>query len=203
MAKLSVNSLSAANAVLGSAAPRYKSSDATKRAYAALQKSASDTSGWGKQIRRNLETLGQMGDFDPSKSAYYQSSYQALKNAYRSRAQADMENASALGAERTGGFGNSYAAAAANKAYRARLDEMSSKLPSLYTAASEDHARQKEALSSLIGLQQAGQQNDINNARMMLEAQQALDEQRYAAAQYEDNIRRNNALNYLSRYYSV
>ncbi|MBR2589936.1 MAG: hypothetical protein IKE65_03345 [Clostridia bacterium] len=192
-----------ANRTLSAAAPRYVTSDATKRAYAALKKAYSDKSGYGKSIRTNIQKLNDMGDFDPNKSAYYQSAYRSLKDAYHAQGKRDMENAAAKGAVNTEGHDNSYARTAANQAYLERLNELAAKVPELYSAAQSEFGNRKSELTGLIGLQQAAQQNDIDNARFALTTQQALDAARYDAAKYADSVNREKARLWWQSYLNI
>ena len=112
-----VTDMNSAARVLGAAAPQYKTSDATKRAYAALKNAYSNRNSWSKRIRTNIKRLYAMGDFDPNKSAYYQNAYHSLKQAYQNTGKRDMLNAAATATANTGGLANSYAATAANQAY--------------------------------------------------------------------------------------
>ena len=189
-----------ANSALSAAAPRYTTSDATKRAYTALKKAYSDKSGYGKMIRTHIKELGAMGDFNPNKSAYYQSAYRSLKDAYRAQGKRDMEDAAASAAVNTEGYGNSYAASAANKAYLARLTELAAKVPEIYNAAQNEFAGRKSALAERIDLLRAAQKNDIDNAQFAVATQQALDAARYDAAKYADSVNRDNARLWWSRY---
>lgn len=202
MAKYKINSLGTAYSVLNSSPPKFKSSDATKRAYAALKKAASNKTAIGKQITLNLEKLNGMGDFDEKKSAYFSSALDSLKNSYKRQGLERMKNAGALASENTEGYGNSFAATSSNKAYLGAMSELASKIPAVYSAAAGEFENRKNALASLIALQQSGQQSEIEKARLMLAAQQALDKQRFDAAAFEDSVKRSNAVNFLNRYYA-
>ena len=175
---------------LKKAAPKYTQSNATKNAYKEVSKLSSDKSGWGKSIAGNLKKYTKMGDFDPNKSAYYQGAYGALRQVYLNRGREDMQNNIAAAAANTGGFGNSYGTTAGAQAYQARVQELAAKVPSLYEAASGEFSNQKNNLATLIGMQQQQQQTAINNAQFKVNAQQALDEQRYASAVARDNALR-------------
>lgn len=188
-----INSKTGANAVLAAAAPQYKTSDATKRAYAALQKLTSSKSGVGKSIAQNLKKLTAAGDFDPNKSAYYQQAYRTLKGSYRNMANTNMLDAIAGAAANTQGFGNSYGATAGNRAYQSKMNALAAKVPSLYSAAANEFGAKKEQLANLIALQQAQQQAAIEQAQYMLGTQQKLDAARYDAAKYADNAAREQA----------
>jgi len=202
MAKLTVNSLAAAQKVLNAVPPQYTVGTGTKNAYAALKKAMSSQGDWTAKINQNLQKITQLGDFDPSKSAYYQSSYHALKNLYRNKAEEGRRDTLAAGSEQTQGYGNSYAATAAAKAYNAALESLAAKVPSLYSAAAQEHENSKSNLAALIGLQQSARQNEIDNAGKLLEIEQALDKEKYLSNQYLDSLKRANANLYLNGYYS-
>ena len=202
MASYKINSLGTAYSVLNSAAPKYKSSDATKKAYAVLKNAASNKTAVGKQITLNLEKLNNMGDFDEKKSAYFQTALDSLKNSYKRRGIEKMKNSGALASENTEGYGNSFARTSSNKAYLDAMSELASKIPAVYSAAADEFVERKNALTSLIALQQSGQQSEIEKAQLMLAAQQALDKQRFDAAAYEDAVKRKNATAFLNRYYA-
>ena len=200
MANISIKNLAQANKVLAAAAPQYRTGSATQKAYAALKQAASQDGKWGKRIRQSLEKLENMGDFDPNKSAYYQSAYDALKTAYTHAAKHNMLDTLATAAANTEGYGNSYAATAANRAYRAQMQALANKTPSVYAAAAGEFANQKQALATLVSLQQEGQRSDIENAKFALQSQQALDKQRYESEQALDSAARANAMLYWQRY---
>lgn len=180
----------AAFAALAKAAPKYKTSDATKRAYSRLNQLASDKTGWGKAIGTNIEKFAGMGDFDAKKSAYYQNAYNTLRQTMQNRGRLDMQDTIAAAAANTGGYGNSYGTTAGNRAFQARLQELAGQVPTLYAAASGEFQNQKNNLASLIGMQQQQQQTALNNAQFMVNTQQALDEQRFNAAVAQDNVLR-------------
>ena len=175
---------------LSAAAPKYQTSKATKKAYSQVNTLASEKTGIGQQISDNLKQYNALGNFDPKKSAYYQSAYRSLEGLYKNKGRADMNNTIAAAAANTGGYGNSYGTTAGNQAYQAQLQSLASKVPSLYSAASGEFMNQKNNLASLIGMQQAQQQAAINNAQWQTGMQQALDESRYAAAVNQDNALR-------------
>ena len=195
-----VTDMNSAARVLGAAAPQYKTSDATKRAYAALKNAYSNRNSWSKRIRTNIKRLYAMGDFDPNKSAYYQNAYHSLKQAYQNTGKRDMLNAAATATANTGGLANSYAATAANQAYQARLSELAGKVPELYTAAESEFTNRKNNLADVIAMQQQAQQEGIEKAKFMLDTQRALDAARYNAAKYADSAARNTAKLWWQRY---
>ena len=195
-----VTDMNSAARVLAAAAPRYKTSDATKRAYTALKNAYSNQNSWSKRIRTNIKRLYGMGDFDPNKSAYYQNAYHALKQAYQNAGKQDMLNAAAMATEGTGGLANSYAATAANRAYQARMSELAGKVPELYAAAQSEFADRKNNLAGVIAMQQQAQQEGIEKAQFMLNTQRALDAARYNAAKYADSAARNTAKLWWQRY---
>lgn len=184
------------------AAPRYVTSAATKKAYTALKNAYSNQNSMNKRIRTNIQRLYALGDFDPNKSAYYQSAYHALKDNYRRAGQADMENAAAIAAENSGGYGNSYAASAANQAYQAKMQALAAKVPEVYSAAESEFTNRKNNLANVIALQQQAQQAMIDKARFAVQTGQALDKARYEAAKYADSVNRNNAAWWWKRYYA-
>ena len=65
--------------------------------------------------------------------------YLQYQKQYQRNAQAAMENAAALAATRTGGYGNSYASVASQQAYDAQMDELNDILPQLYEQAYSRH----------------------------------------------------------------
>ena len=180
----------AAFAALAKAAPKYKTSDATKRAYSRLNQLASDKTGWGKAIGTNIEKFAGMGDFDAKKSAYFQNAYNTLRQTMMYNGRQDMQDTIAAAAANTGGYGNSYGTTAGNRAYQARLQELARQVPTLYAAANGEFQNQKNNLASLIGMQQQQQQTALNNAQFMVNTQQALDEQRFNAGVTQDNALR-------------
>lgn len=180
----------AAFAALAKAAPKYKTSNSTKKAYSRLNLIASDKAGWGKAIGTNIKRYAGMGNFDPKKSAYYQNAYNTLRQTMQNRGRLDMQDSIAAAAANTGGFGNSYGTTAGNRAYQARLQELAGQVPTLYAAASGEFQNQKNNLANVIGMQQQQQQTALNNAQFMANTQQALDEQRYNAAVAQDNALR-------------
>ena len=181
--------------ILSAKAPTYKIGAGQKKAFNALKNT---TKQWNTKIYTNMGKYNAMGDFDPAKSAYYQSAYNALKGVYQNRGRADMQNAMAAAAANTGGFGNSYGTTAGNLAYQERLQELAGKVPSLYGAASSEFAQRKSNLANLIGMQQTQQGLDTNNAQFMIGAQQGLDEQRYNSDVNYDNALRKLAEMYLT-----
>lgn len=178
-------------ATLAKAAPKFKTSDATKRAYSRLNQLASDKAGWGKAIGTNIKRYAGMGNFDPKKSAYYQNAYNTLRQTMQNRGRLDMQDSIAAAAANTGGFGNSYGTTAGNRAYQARLQELAGQVPTLYAAANGELQNHKNNLASLIGMQQQQQQTALNNAQFMVNTQQALDESRNQA----ENARYNAIMN--------
>lgn len=181
--------------ILSAKAPTYKVGVGQKKAFNALKNT---TKKWNTKINTNMGKYNAMGDFDPAKSAYYQSAYNTLKGVYQNRGRADMQNAMAAAAANTGGFGNSYGTTAGNLAYQERLQELAGKVPSLYSAASSEFAQRKSNLANLIGMQQTQQGLDTNNAQFMIGAQQALDEQRHNSDVNYDNALRKLAEMYLT-----
>lgn len=175
---------------LAKAAPKYKTSQSTKKAYSLANQLASNKGTWGKAIDANIKQYDRMGAFDPAKSAYYQSAYNALKQLYQNQGRTDMQDTIAAAAANTGGYGNSYGTTAGNRAYNAQLQALAAKVPKLYSAASGEFANQKSNLATLIGMQQQQQQTQLQNAQWQTSVQQGLDEQRYNAAVARDNALR-------------
>ena len=194
-----INSMRSADAALGAAAPRYVTSKATKRAYAALKKAYQNDKGVGNTLKQ----LESMGDYNPAKSAYYQKAYHSLKNAYTNQGKLDMQNAAAAAASNTGGFGNSYGASSGAQAYQARLAQLAAKVPEIYSAGASEFAARKNELANMASMRQAQQEAAIAQAQFKLGVQQQLDKERYEAAKYADSVNRDNArlwwTNYLAR----
>ena len=97
--------------------PQYHTSDSTKKVYSRLNALASAKSGIGKAIDTNIKRYSALGSFDPQKSAYYKSAYDALKQQYRTAGKAALQNGIAAAAANTGGFGNPYGATAGARAH--------------------------------------------------------------------------------------
>ena len=180
--------------LLAAAAPVYTASAGTKKA---MQNYKAANSNWGKLIRSNVARYNAMGDFDPEKSADYQAAYAGLAQAYRRQGQREMEDTLASGTQASEGFGNSYAATAANRAYGARLSALAAQMPALYKAAAQQFGEKKQALADTIALQQARQKEDLSRAKLALDTWQKLDERRYNAAVQRDKQLREKALLYL------
>ena len=170
--------------------PQYHTSDSTKKVYSQLNALASAKSGIGKAIDTNIKRYSALGRFDPQKSAYYKSAYDALKQQYRTAGKAALQNGIAAAAANTGGFGNSYGATAGARAYEAQLQALAAKVPALYSAAASAFAGEKNDLATLIGMQQAQQQAALENAQFKVGVQQSLDAQRYRAALERDKALR-------------
>ena len=73
--------------------------------------------------------------------------YQQLRNSYEKQGQLGTMNAIGNASAMTGGYGNSYAAAAGQQAYQQSLEELNNKVPDLYAMALQQYQMQGEQLA--------------------------------------------------------
>lgn len=90
--------------------------------------------------------------------------YQQYKHSYMTQGKQAMEDTIGKAAAMTGGYGNSYAAAAGNQAYNSYLDKLNDRLPELYQLAMQKY--------NLEG-------SDLQNLYSVLANQDATDYSRY------------------------
>lgn len=126
--------------------PTYSASKATntyKKSYTSGDKA------YNKKIDTLLNSAKSMGTFDPEKSAYYQSSYNALKDYAVNQGRRNMQSVIAdAAATNTGGYGNSYATSAGASAFQNSLNKLTSQLSALYSQASDDFYNKKNDIYS-------------------------------------------------------
>jgi len=98
-------------------------------------------------------------NYDPNSDMLYQNYLAAMQNAGQMAMKDTMGQAAML----TGGYGSTYATAAANGAYNSYLQKANDALPDYYNIAANAYDRQGENMLSNIKLLQDQQEADYNN----------------------------------------
>jgi len=111
---------------------------------------------YGKLAAGKLDELQSMGRFnyDFNKDPLFK----ILSQSYMQQAQQAANNASAMAAARSGGYGNSYGAAAASQQYNQALGNLYDQVPELQQAAYERYLNDRNDL-----YKQAGYYNDLGD----------------------------------------
>ena len=118
----------------------------------------------GSQIADNYAALaaGKMDELQNMGSFSYDFNkdpmFKILSQSYMQQAKQAANNASAMAAARTGGYGNSYGAAAASQQYNAALGNLYDQVPELQEAAYNKYLNERNDL-----YKQAGYYNDLND----------------------------------------
>lgn len=145
---------------VANSAPNYADSAATTNArhqadkYAAQYKNAVN-SGYTSNYEGNINRLADKYvnnkfDWSVGKS----SEYNQLKSRYQREGAKAQENVQGSYAANTGGYSNSYAQAAGQKAYNSYMDELQQKIPSLKKSAYESWSQEQENTLNKIGVMQ-------------------------------------------------
>ena len=139
-------------------APTYRDSAATKNAraqadkYATAYKNAINS---GYDNKYGTQAAGLTNEYLNNKfswSADTSAEYQNAANRARREGARAQENTQASYAMNTGGYGNSYAQAAGQKAYNAYMDNLAEKIPTLKEQARQSWSQQQEQTLNQIGL---------------------------------------------------
>lgn len=162
---------------LANSAPNYSDSGATLEArrnadiYAEKYQKAVNN-GYTGSYEGNIKQLSDKyvnNKFDWS--AGNSSEYQQLKSKYQREGTKQQENVQGSYATNTGGYSNSYAQAAGQKAYNSFMDELQEKIPALKKSAYESWSQEQE--------------NTLNKISVM----QGLDDKQYQ--RYRDKVQDN------------
>ena len=156
---------------VASAAPVYTDSAATRQARAmadSYAKNYTDTvnngyhSRYGDQINA-LANKYQKNSFDWSADS--SADYQTQKDYYRREGQKAQENAQGAYSANTGGYSNSYAMAAGQRAFGQHMDELASKIPALRNSALQSWNQQQEQTLNQISMLQGFDNNAYQRFR--------------------------------------
>lgn len=141
---------------VAASSPTYTESAATKTAKAQADQSASAykqtvDQGYSGAYDNAINRLA--GDYMNNKFKFSEngsSEFQALGDKYRREGQRQQENTQGSYAANTGGYSNSYAQAAGQRAYGSYMDELQGKLPGIrQTAQNNFNAQQEQTLNQL------------------------------------------------------
>lgn len=143
---------------VANSAPVYADSAATRQAQAQANSAAqryTDTvnKGYSNNYKNQLNVLAnryQNNQFDWNADS--SADYQLQKDYYRREGQKAQENAQGAYSANTGGYSNSYAIAAGQRAFGQQMDELASKIPALRNSALQDWNRQQEQTMNQISL---------------------------------------------------
>lgn len=141
---------------IAAAAPVYHDSYETRKAQVAADSAAAN---YDKTLREGYQSVysdrinalakrysDNKFEWSPEKSA----DYQTQKDYYRREGQKAQENVQGAYAANTGGYSNSYAQAAGQRAFGAQMEELASKVPALRNSALQDwNAQQEHTLNQI------------------------------------------------------
>lgn len=151
--------------------PTYSDSTDTKNAryqadhYAGHYKDAIDT-GYQSKYSGQIESL--YNNYANNKfdwSADGSSEYQAQKDYYQREGQRSQENVQGAYASNTGGYSNSFAQSAGQRAYGQAMDELAQKIPALRNSALQDWSRQQEQTMDQISMLRGFDNDDYQRFR--------------------------------------
>lgn len=143
---------------IANSAPKYQDSTATNQArsnadyYATKYKNAVN-SGYQSEYTGKINDLA--NQYQNNKfnwSAEGSSDYQAQKDYYQREGQRAQENMQGAYSANTGGYTNSYAQSAGQRAYAQAMDELAQKIPALRESAMQDWSRQQEQTLNQISM---------------------------------------------------
>lgn len=115
-------------------------------------------------------------------SAENDSNYQALADNYRNAAELNNENAQGSYAANTGGYGNSYAQAAGQRAYNQTMDELHGKATQLRETARQEYNQNQDNLMDQISMLRGF--DDTQYQRYRDSVQNKFDFMSYYASKY-------------------
>lgn len=176
---------------IAGSAPVYSDSAATQQAKsnaenAERQYTSTVNGGYSSKYASSINEL--VNKYDNNNTFNWNpegsSEYQGYKEKYKREGQRQMEDTQGSFAANTGGYANSYAQAAGQRAYNAKMDELAEKIPALRQTALNNWSNQQE--------------QTMNQISMM----QGLDNTQYQ--RYRDNVSdRYNFMNYYQNKYST
>lgn len=143
---------------IASSAPRYADSNETRTAKAAADNAAKNymatvNKGYRSRYGDQIGTLANRYRNNKFEwSAENSADYQTQKDYYRREGQKAQENAQGAYSANTGGYSNSYAQAAGQRAFGAAMDELASKVPALRNTALQNWNQQQEQTLNQISL---------------------------------------------------
>ena len=105
--------------------------------------------------------------------------YRQYRQLYQNQGAAAMADTYGQASALTGGYGNSYAATAARQAYQSSLQQLSEKLPQLYSLALERYSAAGSDLQNRYNLLQQQETADFDRYRQNLSDYQAKEQQLY------------------------
>ncbi len=141
-------------------APKYTESSATLNAKKQADKYAEkykDTvnNGYTGSYEWNIRQLADKYINNEFKwNADDSSEYQQYKSKYQREAEKQQENIQGSYSANTGGYSNSYAQAAGQKAFNSYMDELQEKIPSLKQSAYQNWSQEQETTLNQIGVMQ-------------------------------------------------
>lgn len=107
-------------------------------------------------------------------SAENSADYQTQKDYYRREGQKAQEHTQGAYSANTGGYGNSYAQAAGQRAYGQKMEELASKVPVLRNTALANWNQEQELTLNQIGLMKGLDEMDYSRYRDKVSDQQAF-----------------------------
>ena len=143
---------------IANSAPVYRDSSATQQARTMADSYAqryTDTvnQGYKSEYGRQIGALAdryQKNSFEWSPET--SSEYQIQKDYYKREGQKAQESVQGAYSANTGGYSNSYAQAAGQRAYAQAMDELAAKIPSMRNSAYQDWSQQQEQTLNRISM---------------------------------------------------
>ena len=110
------------------------------------------------QINDVMSKLNDLGEYDYDPAA--DTAYQQYKSQYAQKAKLANQNAQANASAMTGGYGSSYGTQAGQKAYAATMDDLNSVLDGLTAQNRAEYNTKKSGLQEQLSGLQSAEQND-------------------------------------------
>lgn len=167
---------------------KYEESTQMKQLQAQLEavqaeKPAAYSSAWQAQLDALLDKILNRQEFsyDPDGDALYRQ----YRQMYQNQGAAAMADTYGQAAALTGGYGNSYAATAAQQAYQGSVQQLGEMLPRLYALALERYNAAGNTLQNRYTFLQQQEKTDFDRYRQNLSDYQAREQQLYDRYQDE------------------
>ena len=153
----------------------YTPSQAVTQAAAAVEeqkkkKPGDYRSGWEEKLAEVMERILSREDFRYSLNG--DALYRQLRDQAQKNGQLAMADTMGQAAAMTGGYGNSYAQSAGQQAYARQLENLSDRIPELYTLALEQYRQQTQGLYDRYDLLSGAEDRDYSRYRDALNAWQ-------------------------------
>ena len=118
---------------------------------------------WEQQLQQTLDEIlnREAFSYDPAGDALYNQ----YRNLYANQGRLAMEDAAGQAAALTGGYGNSYAATAAQQAYQGSLSQLTALLPQLQSLALQRYEAEGDALRDRYSAMAAQENADYTRYR--------------------------------------